>query len=271
VLRNPLGAAGAVILLLFVVAGVAGHAVAPYDANQVDVVSGRLAAPSASHWFGTDQLGRDVASRILIGARDSLRVAVIAVAIATIVGSTLGLLAGYRRGLLDALLMRSMDVLFAFPAILVAIAVLAVRGPGPNNATLALAIVYTPIFARVARSGALSVREAGYVQAARAAGARDRRILWRHVLPNASGPIIVQISLSLAFALLAESALSFLGLGTQPPHPSWGGMLSDGRDYMQQAWWMAAFPGLAIFLVVLSCNLLGDALRDALDPRERNY
>ncbi|HEY3604239.1 MAG TPA: ABC transporter permease [Sporichthyaceae bacterium] len=268
-LRNPLGAAGALVLLLFVVAGLAGPVLAPYDATQVDVVSGRLAGPSASHWLGTDQLGRDIASRILIGSRDSLRVAVVAVAIATVLGSTAGLLAGYRRGWLDALLMRSMDVLFAFPAILVAIAVLAVRGPGPTNASLALGLVYTPIFARVARAGALSVRESGYVQAARAAGARDRRILWRHVLPNVSGPIIVQISLSLAFALLAEAALSFLGLGTQPPHPSWGGMLSDGRDYLQQAWWMAAFPGLAIFFVVLACNLVGDALRDALDPRER--
>jgi peptide/nickel transport system permease protein len=270
VFRNPLGATGGLVLVAFVVAGVAGHALAPYDATQVDVVSGRLAGPSAAHWFGTDQLGRDVGSRVLIGARDALRVAVVAVAIAAALGSAVGLIAGYRRGWTDAVLMRCMDVLFAFPAILLAIAVLAVRGPGPTNATFAIAIVYTPIFARIARAGALSVRETGYVRAARAAGAGDRRILLRHVLPNVSGPIIVQISLSLAFALLAEAALSFLGLGTQPPNPSWGGMLSDGRDYMQQAWWMAAFPGLTIYVVVLACNLVGDALRDALDPRERS-
>jgi peptide/nickel transport system permease protein len=269
VLRSPLGAAGSLVLLAFVTAGIAGHALAPYDATGVDVVTGRLSGPSAAHPFGTDQLGRDIASRVLIGSRDSLRVAVLAVAIATVVGVTVGLLAGYRRGWPDAVLMRCMDVLFAFPAILLAIAVLAVRGPGPNNATLAIAVVYTPIFARIARSGALSVRESGYVRAARAAGAGDGRILLRHVLPNVSGPVIVQVSLSLAFALLAEAALSFLGLGTRPPNPSWGGMLSDGRDYMQQAWWMAAFPGLAIFLVVLACNLVGDALRDALDPRQR--
>jgi peptide/nickel transport system permease protein len=269
VVREPLGAAGAAVLMLFVAAGVFGSVFAPYSATGVDVVSGRLSAPSWAHPFGTDQLGRDVLSRVLIGAGASLRVAVPAVAFAAALGVSAGLVAGYRRGWLDAVLMRAMDVLFAFPAILLAIAILAVRGPGPTNAAAAIGVVYTPIFARIARAGALSVRESGYVRAARSTGAGDGRILLRHVLPNVAGPVIVQVSVSLAFALLAEAALSFLGLGTQPPHPSWGGMLSDGRDYMAQAWWMAAFPGLAIVLVVLACNLLGDALRDALDPRER--
>jgi len=262
---NPLAVGGAVVLLGFVVFGLVGRRLAPYAPNQVDVVRGRLAAPSAHHPFGTDQLGRDILSRVLAGAAVSLRVSLLAVGIAAVVGVTVGLLAGYYRGSLDALLMRTMDVLFAFPAILLAIAILAVRGPGPNNATIAIGIVYIPIFARVARAGALSVRETVYVRAARSFGASDTRILTRHVLPNTAGPIIVQISISLAFALLAEAALSFIGLGTQPPNPSWGGMLAEGRDYMQGHWWVAAFPGLAIFTVVLACNLVGDALRDALD------
>ncbi len=269
VLRNPLGAFGAVVLLVFVVVGILGDSLAPYSPTQVDVVDGRLAAPSADHPFGTDQLGRDILSRVLVGAAVSLRVSLLAVGLAALIGVTVGLLAGYYRGWLDAVLMRTMDVLFAFPAIVLAIAILAVRGPGPNNATIAIAVVYIPIFARVARAGALSVRETVYVRAARSFGASDSRIITRHVLPNVAGPIIVQVSISLAFALLAEAALSFIGLGTQPPDPSWGGMLAEGRDYMQDHWWVAAFPGLSIFLAVLACNLVGDALRDALDPRER--
>lgn len=269
VVGNPLGAFGALVLVAFVVVGVLGDQLAPYGANDVDVVEGRLSAPDSSHWFGTDQLGRDIASRILVGASASLKVGLLAVAIAAVAGVLIGLLAGYYRGWIDAVLMRSMDVLFAFPAILLAIAILAVRGPGPTNATIAIGIVYIPIFARIARAGTLSVRETVYVRAARSVGASDARIVARHVLPNISGPVIVQVSISLAFALLAEAALSFIGLGTQPPNPSWGGMLAEGRDYMQDSWWVAAFPGLAIFLVVLACNLVGDALRDALDPRER--
>lgn len=266
---EPLGAIGALVLGLFVVAGLFGRWLAPYSETSVNLFSGRLSAPSPSHPFGTDQLGRDVLSRVLIGAGASLRVAVPAVAFAAVLGVAVGLVAGYHRGWADAVLMRTMDVLFAFPAILLAIAILAVRGPGSTNAAVAIGIVYLPIFARVARAGALSVRVSGYVWAARSTGARESRILIRHVLPNVAGPVIVQVSVSLAFALLAEAALSFLGLGTQPPHPSWGGMLAEGRDAMAQAWWIAAFPGLAIMLVVLACNLLGDALRDALDPRER--
>lgn len=269
-LTNPLGAFGVFVLTLFIVFGLFGDQLTPYDPNQVDVVEGRLSAPSADHPFGTDQLGRDILSRILVGAAVSLRVSLLAVGLAALVGVTVGLLAGYYRGWLDAVFMRLMDVLFAFPAILLAIAILAVRGPGPDNATIAIAVVYVPIFARVARAGTLSVREAVYVRAARSVGASDTRIITRHVLPNVAGPIIVQVSISLAFALLAEAALSFIGLGTQPPDPSWGGMLAEGRDYMQDHWWVAAFPGLAIFLVVLACNLIGDALRDALDPRERS-
>jgi peptide/nickel transport system permease protein len=199
----------------------------------------------------------------------SLRVGFLAVAISLVVGTTVGLLAGFYGRWVDDVLMRLMDMLFAFPAVLLAIAVLAVLGPGSTNATLAIAIVYVPIFARVTRASVLGVREEVYIRASRSVGASDLRLLLGHVLPNAAPPVIVQTSISLAFAVLSEAALSFLGLGTQPPHPSWGLMLSEGRGFLQQAWWMAFFPGAAIFVLVLAFNLLGDGLRDVLDPRQR--
>jgi peptide/nickel transport system permease protein len=211
-----------------------------------------------------------VFSRVLIGAEASLRVSLVAVGIALVAGALLGLVAGYYRGWVDDVVMRLMDVLFAFPAILLAIAILAIRGRGATNAMIAIGVVYTPIFARVTRASVLTVREEAYVRAARSVGASDMRIIRRHVLPNVATPIIVQTSISLAFAILAEAALSFIGLGTQPPEPSWGIMLSDGRGYIQDAWWLTVFPGLAIFLVVLAFNVVGDSLRDALDPRQRS-
>jgi peptide/nickel transport system permease protein len=269
VVRNRLAAAGLVVLLLFVVVAVFGEALAPYGRNEQGVVD-RLGPPTWGHPFGGDQLGRDVFSRVLIGAEASLRVSIVAVGIALVAGALLGLIAGYYRGWIDDAVMRVMDMLFAFPAILLAIAILAIRGRGATNAMIAIGIVYTPIFARVTRASVLTVREEVYVRAARAVGAGDARIIRRHVLPNVATPIIVQTSISLAFAILAEAALSFIGLGTQPPEPSWGIMLADGRDYIQDAWWLTVFPGLAIFLVVLAFNVLGDALRDALDPRQRS-
>jgi peptide/nickel transport system permease protein len=181
----------------------------------------------------------------------------------------LGLLAGYYRGFADSLIMRCMDVLFAFPVMLLAIAIVAVLGPGITNAMIAIAVVYTPIFARITRASVLSVREEVYVQAAVSIGVPDRTIIARHILPNVAGPIIVQTSLSLGFAILTEAALSFLGLGVQPPQPSWGQMLYDADGFIPHAWWMAVFPGLAVVLIVLSFNLVGDALRDVLDPRRR--
>jgi peptide/nickel transport system permease protein len=269
VVRNRLAAAGLVVLVLFVVVAVFGDALAPYGRNEQQVTD-RLAPPSWDHPFGGDQLGRDVFSRVLIGAEASLRVSLVAVGIALTAGAGLGLLAGYYRGRVDDVVMRLMDMLFAFPAILLAIAVLAIRGRGATNAMIAIGIVYTPIFARVTRAAVLSVREEVYVRAARATGASDLRIIRRHVLPNVATPIIVQTSISLAFAILAEAALSFIGLGTQPPEPSWGIMLSDGRQFVSTAWWLTVFPGLAIFVVVLAFNVVGDALRDALDPRQRS-
>ncbi|AXV06597.1 Dipeptide transport system permease protein DppC [Euzebya pacifica] len=267
VTSNRLALFGMVTLVVLVLVALLDETLAPYGYNAVDVPS-QLQAPTLDHPFGTDNLGRDVLSRVLLGAKVSLQVGVVAVGLSLTAGTTIGLVAGYVGGKLDDLLMRAMDVLFAFPAILMAIAVLAILGPGTTNAMVAIGIVYTPIFARVARASTLSVREEVYVRAARSAGASDLRIMRLHILPNIAAPVIVQASISLAFAILAEAALSFLGLGTQAPNPSWGRMLSEGREFLQQAWWMALFPGLAIFVTVLSFNVLGDALRDALDPRQ---
>ncbi|MGY1642892.1 ABC transporter permease [Geodermatophilus sp. SYSU D00703] len=266
--RNPTAAVAATVLLLIVLMAVFDEALAPSAANEIDVED-RLQPPSPEHPFGTDDLGRDILSRVILGAAVSLRVGFLAVAIALVVGSLIGLLAGFYGRWVDDVLMRFMDVLFAFPAVLLAIAVLAVRGPGSGNTALAIGIVYVPIFARVTRASVLGVREEVYVRASRSVGASDFRLLTRHVLPNAAPPIIVQTSISLAFAVLAEAALSFLGLGTQPPNPSWGLMLAEGRGFIDIAWWLAFFPGMAIFVTVLCFNLLGDGLRDVLDPRQR--
>jgi peptide/nickel transport system permease protein len=266
--RNPTAAVAATVLLLIILMAVFDETLAPSAANEIDVED-RLRPPSLEHPFGTDDLGRDILSRVILGASVSLRVGFLAVAIALVVGSLIGLLAGFYGRWVDDVLMRFMDVLFAFPAVLLAIAVLAVRGPGSGNTALAIGIVYVPIFARVTRASVLGVREEVYVRASRSVGASDFRLLTRHVLPNAAPPIIVQTSISLAFAVLAEAALSFLGLGTQPPNPSWGLMLAEGRGFIDIAWWLAFFPGMAIFVTVLCFNLLGDGLRDVLDPRQR--
>ncbi|WBB76585.1 ABC transporter permease [Micromonospora sp. WMMD1128] len=265
--RDPLAVGGTVVLLLLVVVGVAGPWLAPAGVNDVDVDQ-MLRPPSGSHLFGTDELGRDVLSRVLVAARVSLEVGAVSVGIALVAGVTLGLFAGYYRGWLDSVLMRCMDVLFAFPVLLLAVAIVAVLGPGLLTAMVAIGVVYTPIFARITRAGVLSVREQVFVRAAVSIGASDLRIMRRHVLPNIAAPLIVQTSLSLAFAILSEAALSFLGLGIQPPAPAWGRMLFDGRGFVTDAWWLGVFPGAAIFLTVLAFNLVGDALRDVLDPRQ---
>ena len=267
-LRHPLMWTGGGIVAMLLLAGIAGGALAPYDPVAMDFTR-RLAPPSAAHPFGTDDFGRDVLSRILHGASLSLRVALVAVGISSAVGVTLGVVAGYVRGWLDEVIMRLMDVLFAFPAVLLAITIMAILGRGVENAMIAIAIVYAPIFARVTRGAVIAVSGLEFVTAARALGVGHGRVMLRHVLPNALGPIIVQTSLSLAFAILAEAALSFFGLGSQPPEPSWGRMLSEGRGFLRQAPWMGIFPGLAIMIAVLGFNLLGDGLRDVLDPRYR--
>ncbi|MGY2126913.1 ABC transporter permease [Blastococcus sp. SYSU DS0617] len=266
--RNPTAAVAGVVLIGIILMSFFDEALAPQGPNETSVED-RLQPPSWSHPFGTDDIGRDILSRVILGAAVSLRVGFLAVGIALLIGTLIGLLAGYYGRWVDDVLMRIMDMLFAFPAVLLAIAILAVRGAGSGNTALAIGIVYIPIFARVTRASVLGVREEVYVRASRSVGASDFRLLTRHVLPNAAPPIIVQTSISLAFAVLAEAALSFLGLGTQPPNPSWGRMLAEGRGFIQDAWWLAFFPGMAIFLTVLCFNLLGDGLRDVLDPRQR--
>ena len=265
-LRHRLGMFGLVMLLILIFAAVFGPSLMSYDPTAMDF-SDRFAPPSLQHPFGTDDFGRDSFVRVIYGARVSLQVGVIAVGLAATVGTLLGMIAGYGSRIVDEVIMRGMDILYAFPAILLAIAIMAALGKGVGNAMIAIGVVYIPIFARIARAAVLSVRNDEFIVAARALGANDRRILARHILPNILSPIIVETSLSLAFAILAEASLSFFGLGTQPPDPSWGRMLSEGRGYFRQSVWMAIFPGLAIMVTVMSFNFLRDGLRHALDPR----
>jgi len=266
--QKPLGSLGLLVIIITLLVAILGDVIAPYSGEQMHPLD-RLQGPSVQYWLGTDEFGRDVFSRVLMGSRVSLLVAILSVAAALGLGTTLGLMAGFYGGWWDGVSMRAMDIVFAFPAILLAIAIMAVLGTSLLNLVIAIGIVYTPQFARVARAAALSVRSLEFVDAARALGLGNLRIIHRHVIPNVLAPIIVQVSLSLSLAILSESALSFLGLGTQPPTPSWGNMLSEGRQFLELAPWNAIFPGLAIMLVVLGFNLLVDGLRDLLDPRLR--
>lgn len=265
---NPITVAAAVVLVAVIAVALLAPWIAPYGVNQVEVANA-LSAPSLAHPFGTDELGRDVLSRVMIAAGVSIQVAVVSVLIAFAVGVPIGVISGYVGGWVDTVLMRIVDVMFAFPVLLLALAIVAILEPGLSTTMLAIGIVYTPIFARVARASTLSVRTEPFVQVAQTMGTPAPRILIRNVFPNITGPLIVQTSLSLAFAILSEAALSFLGLGIQPPAPSWGGMLYAAQGFVGQAWWMSVFPGAAIFLTVLACNLLGDGLRDVLDPKQR--
>ncbi|UYM06671.1 ABC transporter permease [Solicola gregarius] len=267
-LRNPISLAGCVVLVAVVAAALFGPLLAPYGVNDTDITRA-LQGPSSAHWFGTDDLGRDQFSRVLVAARVSMEVALVSVGISLVAGVTIGLAAGFLAGKTDSVLMRIVDVLFAFPVLLLALAIVAVLGPGLTSAMIAIGVVYTPIFARVTRASTLSVRTEPYVQASRTMGTGNGYIVWHHVLPNISGPVIVQTSLSLAFAILSEAALSFLGLGVQPPRPSWGRMLFDAQDFIGVAWWMSVFPGLAILVTTLAFNLLGDGLGQVLDPQRR--
>lgn len=267
--QQPLTLFAGGIITILILTAIFGPALTPYEANFIDM-SNRFAPPSLAHPFGTDDFGRDILSRIMVGARVSLQVGIIAVSLSATAGTLLGVVAGYAGRITDEIIMRAMDILFAFPAILLAITIMAVLGRGIGNAMIAIGIVYIPIFARIARGSVLVVRQEEFVEAARAVGSPNTRIVWRHILPNILSPLIVETTLSLSFAILAEAALSFFGLGTQPPDPSWGRMLSEGRAYFRQSAWLAIFPGLAIMLTVMGFNLLGDGLRDALDPRLKN-
>jgi ABC-type dipeptide/oligopeptide/nickel transport system permease subunit len=241
----------------------------PADAATHMQMTARLKPPSAQHWFGTDQLGRDLFYRVLLGARTSLTIAVSAVLISLALGLPLGLISGFYRGAIDNVLMRLVDTLLSFPVLLLALTISAMLGPSIPNAIIAIGVAFTPFLARIVRGEALRVVQMPYVEAARATGATDRRLITLHVLPNILPPIIVQATISLAFAILAEAGLSFLGLGTQPPNSSWGLMIQASRDYLDRAPWTALVPGAAVALTVLGLNISGDVLRDIFDPRSK--
>ena len=265
--RRPLFITALVLLAALLTTGLLADLVAPYSPTTVDARH-IFRGPTPSHPFGTDRFGRDVLSRILFGIRVSLGIAAASIAVAVVSGSTLGLLAGIGR-VVDQVLGRLMDVFFAFPPILLAIGIAAVLGAGPGTAVVAIAVVYAPLFSRVARGPVIAEREKEYVFAALGLGAGSFRVVFRHILPNVLAPLIVQVSVSLAYAILTEAALSYLGLGTQPPAPSWGTMLNEGRTYLETAPWMSIFPGIAIMFAVFGFNLLGDGLRAVLDPQLR--
>jgi peptide/nickel transport system permease protein len=262
-----IGLLGIFLVLGFIVMAVAAPILSPHD--PISQPGEQLEAPNATYWLGTDEFGRDILSRIIYGARVSLQVGVISVGLALLIGGALGLVSGYYRGTADAIIGRIIDIMFAFPTIILIIAISGVLGPSLTTAMIAIGIVYAPIFARIVRGPTLAVMQQQYVEGAHAIGAGRWRIMARYVLPNIAAPIIVQSTLSFSTAILSEATLSFLGLGTQPPDPSWGIMLGTGRRYMELAPWVAVYPGLAIALAVLGWNLLGDALRDALDPQLR--
>ena len=264
---NPAALAGAAFVTLFVVLALLAPWVAPYEPTKPNFLSVRT-APSDLFWFGTDDLGRDVLSRLLHGARASLMAGVVSVTIAFAVGVPVGMLSGYVGRWVDSAVMRVVDALLAVPFLILAIALAAFLGPSLTNAMIAIGISTSPIFARLARGQTLVVKVEEYVEAARAIGAPHRLILFRHIFPNVLPPLLVQATLSIASAIIAEAALSFLGLGQQAPQPSWGSMLNTARSFLVQAPWMAIYPGVAIFLTVLGFNLLGDGLHDALDPKD---
>lgn len=266
--RRRLAMAGGAVIVLLIVVGIAGPWITPYDPLDQDLALS-LQSPSWEHWFGTDSFGRDILSRVLHGARISLLVGIVSQGIAFSLGVAMGLVSGYYGGKVDALIMRLADVTLAFPTLLLLIAITAAFQPGLTVVFVAIGVVGWAGLARLVRSQTLVVRELDFVQAARALGMNDLRLLARHVLPNTLAPAIIAVTLGMAGAILLEAALSFIGLGAQPPTPSWGSMISDGRDFLRTAPWISVFPGLAIGLVVLGFNLFGDGLRDAMDPRLR--
>jgi peptide/nickel transport system permease protein len=263
--RNPIGMVGGAIVLLNLLIAVLGPQIWRIDPNALDYL--RFESPSWAHPMGTDELGRDTLARVIHGAQVSLQVGLIAVTIAFVGGVAFGLLAGYYKGPVDTLLMRIVDIMFALPGIILAIVIAGLLGPNRRNAMIAIGIVILPAFARVVRGAVLEVMGFPFTESARALGASGRWIMWKHVIPNITAPLLVLVTVYLSVAILAEAALSFLGLGTQPPEASWGGMLSTARTYVGIDVWLSIFPGLAIMIVVLGFNFLGDGLRDILDPR----
>jgi peptide/nickel transport system permease protein len=264
--KNRLALVGLGIVIFFIIVAIIAPLIAPYSFKE-QVLADRLMSPSAKHWFGTDDFGRDIFSRIVYGARISLWVGLISVLGSVILGTGLGIIAGYYGRWPDAIISRVFDIMLAFPSILLAIAVVAILGPSLQNALIAIAVINIPNFGRLVRSKVLSVKQEEYIMAARAVGMKDKRILFRHILPNSITPVIVQATLAIATAIIEAAALGFLGLGAQAPTPEWGKMLADSKQYLMQAPWTLFFPGVAIMLTVLGFNLMGDGLRDVLDPK----
>ena len=267
-LKNKLILSGIIIFLIMFIQAVGADWISPYNPLKQNYRE-TLQAPSWKHPFGTDRFGRDILSREIYGARISLRVALISISMAMVVGGFFGLFAGYFGGWIDLLISRIMDVFFSFPAMFLAIALAAMLGNGEGNAIMAIAIVYMPLFARILRGSVLAEREQEYVTASMALGAKTIKIIFSHILPNVISPTVVQAAICMSYAIIIEAALSYLGLGIQPPTPSWGTMLNEGRTYLEIAPWMSIFPGLAIMLAVLALNLMSDGFRDVLDPRSR--
>ena len=266
--RAPVGVAALAVIILFALLAIAAPVFAPYDPQAQDY-NQLLHEPSLEHPFGTDRIGRDLLSRVIYGTRISFLVGVVAVGVALVIGTPLGLMAGYFRGGADELIMRILDAFIAFPGVIFALAIIAVLGSSLTNVMLAIGITSVPLFARITRSQVLSLRERDYVLAAISSGASDFRVMLRHILPNATSPLIVQATLGLGFAVLAEAGLGYLGVGVQPPTPTWGSDLNQGSSLLERAPWLSIAPGMAIFVLVLAFNLVGDALRDQLDPWTR--
>ncbi|MSN26664.1 MAG: ABC transporter permease subunit [Geobacter sp.] len=264
--RNKLALVGGVVVLALFLISLMAPLISPYDPNEINAWH-VLSAPSWQHWFGTDELGRDVFSRVLYGARISLKVGFVAVGIAVSIGTVIGLLSGYYSGLVDATLMRLVDIMLCFPAFFLILAVITFLEPSIWYIMMVIGLTGWMGVARLVRAETLSIREMDYILAARCIGCSNARIIFRHILPNAISPVLVAATLGVAGAILTESALSFLGIGVQPPTPSWGNILTSGKDYIEFAWWLSLFPGLAILMTVLAYNLLGEGIRDALDPR----
>lgn len=255
------------VLILFVLIGIFAPWIAPMD--PLEISSNRRGAPSGANWLGTDEVGRDILSRVIYGSRVSLRVGLVAISIALSFGALLGMIAGYVGGWVDTIIMRLTDIMLAFPGILLAIAVVAVLGPSLFNVMIAVGVESIPAYIRTARGSTLSVKEMEYVTAARTSGSSTVRIILRQIMPNVAGPLIVLSTIGIAGSILSAAGLSYLGLGAQPPTPEWGAMLSSARAFVRDAWWIATFPGIAIMIVVLALNLVGDGLRDILDPRTK--
>ena len=266
-IRNRLNLFGTIIVALFFILAIFGSVLAPHSAYQQDIQNAKLLPPSSEHWMGTDELGRDVMSRIMVGARYSLQVAAVVLTFSVIFGTLVGAVAGFFGGLVDEILMRFTDMFLAFPALVLAIAIAATLGRSLTNTMIALATVFWPWYARLVRGQVLAVRERDYVDAGRSIGMTNTRLMFRHILPNCISVVIIQMTLDVGYAVLATSSLSFIGLGAQPPTPEWGTMMAAARNYFRDAWWYTTFPGIALTLTVLAFNLLGDGLQDALDPR----